>query len=245
MAKFRFSSIVAVLALSCAVGALPSRAAEPEGEEPAGESGEASEEVEENVATDLESLVRVVQQRPVLKAMRFELNGTAGVSTADVMHDQYSVTATGRFHISEWLSIGATYGKYFTSQSQTFRDVTGDLEVYPEISRLEWYAGADVSLVMFDGKFKLFDDAIGYWDLHALIGGGVTKTSRGDAPLPTGMLGLGMRIFVTPWLTLNLEVRDHIYVESFSAGSRLVNSIVGQAGLSIFIPFGFDYSYPK
>lgn len=242
MAKNRFSSIVAVFALSGAVGAVPARAAEPEGEEPAVDGGARPEA---DVETDLESLVRVVQQRPVLKAMRLELSGTAGVSTADVMHDQYSVNATGRFHISEWLSIGATYGKYFTSQSQTFLDVTGDLEVYPEISRLQWYAGADVSLVMFDGKFKLFDDAIGYWDLHALIGGGVTKTSRGDAPLPTGMLGLGMRIFVTPWLTLNLEVRDHIYVESFGSGSRLVNNIVGQAGLSIFIPFGFDYSYPK
>lgn len=206
---------------------------------------EGEEEEEEVITSDLDSLVRVVQQRPILKAMRFELALHGGVSTADVMHDQYSASATGRFHINEWLSIGASYAKYFSSRSATFADVTGDLEVYPELSRLQWYAGADVSLVMFDGKFKLFDDAIGYWDIHALIGGGVTTTSRSESPKPTGMLGLGMRIFLTKWLTLNFEVRDHIYVESFNAGSRLINNIVGQGGITLFIPFGFDYSYPK
>lgn len=234
---------MAVLVLFGATG--DARAAEPEDEpETTSESGE-STEGSEDVKTDLESLVRVVQQRPIIKAMRLEVSFLAGVSTADVMHDQFELGAGGRFHISEWLSIGASYNKYFSSRSQVFRDVTGDLEVYPELSQVQWYAGADVALVMFDGKFKLFDDAIGYWDIYALLGGGVTKTSRGDSPLPTGMLGVGMRIFLAKWLTLSFELRDHIYVESFNAGSELVNNVVGQGGITIFIPFGFDYSYPK
>jgi len=232
-----------VLVLSGATAAV--RAAEPDSGAPSPtESDEATEEPEE-VKSDLDSLVRVVQQRPIVKAMRLEIGFLAGVSTADVMHDQYTLTGSGRFHISEWLSIGASYSKYFSSRSKIFTDVTGDLEVYPELSQVQWYAGADIALVMFDGKFKLFDDAIGYWDIYALLGGGVTKTSRGDSPLPTGMLGVGMRIFLAKWLTLSFELRNHIYVESFNAGSELVNNVVGQGGITIFIPFGFDYSYSK
>ncbi len=44
---------------------------------------------------------------------------------------------------------------------------------------------------------------------------------------------------------VTFELRDHIYFEDFNAGTELINNVVGQAGLSIFIPFGFDYEYPR
>lgn len=238
------------LALLCALvlGSAPALAADPDA--PAPDAGEdtpddATEPEPEAPKSDLDALVRVVQQRPILKSGRFELLAGAGLVVNDDMYDHWLATATGRMHISEWISIGATYAKYFSDESDLQATVMRDFEVFPELSAYQWYAGADVTLVAIDGKFVFFDDAISYWDLYLSLGGGVTKTSRSDDPKPTGMIGVGLRMFITDWLTLTVELRDHLFVEKFNAGNELVNNLVGQAGLTLFIPFGFSYEYAK
>ncbi len=230
----------ALLALA-ALSASPAHAAEPD--EPP--SDELVEPEAEEPKSDLDALVRVVQQRPVLKSGRFELLVGAGLVTNDPMYDQWLATATGRVHVSEWISIGASYAKYFSDPSDLQSTVMDDFEVFPELSALRWYAGGDVTFVAADGKFMFFDSTIVYWDLYASIGGGVTVTSRGDDPKPSGMFGVGLRMFLNDWLTLTFELRDTLFIEKFNAGNELVNNLVGQAGITIFIPFGFDYEYAK
>jgi len=237
-----------MLSLALLLGASPAWSADPGGDSdaPALDEGAPEDTAEpEAPKSDLDSLVRVVQQRPVLKSGRFELLLGAGLVVNDDMYDHWLATATGRMHISEWISIGATYGKYFSDASDLQATVMQDFEVFPELSAYQWYAGGDVTLVAIDGKFVFFDDAISYWDIYLSLGGGVTKTSRSDDPKPTGMIGVGMRMFLTDWLTVTVELRDHIFVEKFAAGDELVNNVVGQAGLTLFIPFGFDYEYAK
>lgn len=238
----------ALVAVLVAFAATPVRAADDPppggGIDDEGE-GTTDEPEPEAPKSDLDSLVRVLQQRPVLKSYRFELLAGAGLVVNDTMYDTWLATMTGRFHISEWISVGATYAKYFSSGSQLQDTVQTDFEVFPEVSQSRWYAGGDVTFVAADGKFVVFDASIVYWDLYASIGGGVTVTSRSDDPKPTGLIGVGMRLFLTDWLTLSFELRDHIFPEKFRAGNELVNNLVGQAGLTLFIPFGFDYEYAK
>jgi len=243
----RTISTALIIATSAAVleGA-PAAAAEP-GDGPAtpteGEEGEEPEEVIKK--SDLDSLIRVVQQRPVLKAGRFELFLGGGIGANDQFYRHYLATATGRAHVSEWVSIGATYEKYFSQEAALLDTVTGDFEVFPELSRLQWYAGADVTVVALEGKFTFFDTSIAYWDLYASLGGGVMKTSRGDDLKPAGLVGVGLRFYLTEWWTIAFELKDHIFFEKFNAGSELVNDVVGQVGFTFFIPFGFDYEYVK
>ncbi|MCA9513588.1 MAG: outer membrane beta-barrel domain-containing protein [Myxococcales bacterium] len=214
-----------------------------DGEEPGDEGG--PEEEEGLTSTErLERAIRVLQRRPIVKDGRFELTLTGGIGASDRMYRHVTATATGRFHVSEFVSIGATYAHYFSSESKLYDDVTGDFELFPERSEIRWYAGADVSVVPIDGKFAVFDDGLVYWDIYGSLGGGVTTTSRGDAR-PTGMVGLGLRFYFAKWLALTFEVRDHIFIESYRAGNELVNNVVGQGGFSFFIPFGFDYEYPR
>ncbi|MCC6620468.1 MAG: outer membrane beta-barrel domain-containing protein [Deltaproteobacteria bacterium] len=233
--------------------AAPALAAEDPGDEapvegetttPPEEPGE--EEPEDAVVkTDLDSLIRVVQQRPVLKSGRFELFLGGGLVAGDQFYRHYLATAHGRVHVSEWVSIGATYSKYFSEEAALLDTVTGDFEVFPELSRLQWYAGADVTVVALEGKFTFFDASIVYWDLYASIGGGVMKTSRGDDLKPAGLVGAGLRFYLTEWWTVAFELKDHIFFEKFNAGNELVNDVVGQVGFTFFIPFGFDYEYVK
>ncbi|MFT7580119.1 MAG: outer membrane beta-barrel protein, partial [Myxococcota bacterium] len=217
-------------------------------EEEEEEAPEAEPEPEIDTRTSqerLEDSIRVFQQRPIVKSGRFELALTGGLIASDTMFEHTLVSATGRFHISEWVSVGATYAKYFSTESTLFKEVTTDFELFPEISRVQWYAGGDVSVVPIDGKLVLFDDTIVYFDIYASIGGGVTKTNRSDSLKPTGMVGVGIRLFFAEWLSLTVELRDHLLFEEFKTGTELVNNVVGQAGFSIFLPFGFDYEYPR
>lgn len=253
-------SLLLRLTLAAALLAVPQgvvRAAEPDevdappaAGEPGGAEDDSADEagdVDDEGLTSAERLersIRVLQRRPIVKDGRFELTLTGGVGASDRMYRHVTATATGRFHVSEFVSIGATYSHYFASESKLFDQVTRDFELYPERSEIRWYAGADVSVVPIDGKFAVFDDGLIYWDLYGSLGGGVTTTSRGDAR-PTGMVGLGVRFYLARWIALTFEVRDHIFIESYRAGNELVNNVVGQGGLSIFLPFGFDYEYPR
>lgn len=232
--------------LTCLACTAPASALAADEPPPDGEATTEEGEPEEPAyVSDLDSLVRVIQQRSVLKSGRFELFAGAGLVVNDAMYDHWMATATGRVHVSEWISIGATYSKFFSAVSELQRTVAKDYEVFPELSATRWYAGGDVTFVAVDGKFVFFDSAIAYWDLYASIGGGVTVTSRSDSPKPTGMVGVGWRLFLADWLTLSVELRDYLFIEKFNAGNELVNNLVGQAGLTIFIPFGFDYEYAK
>ena len=82
-------------------------------------------------------------------------------------------------------------------------------------------------------------------------------------------LGLGLRIFLTKWLAANIEVRDYIYPEKleqltiasgpignktagpsnpdtwYADSVTITNNIQMNVGLSIFIPFSFDYRLVK
>jgi outer membrane beta-barrel protein len=80
-------------------------------------------------------------------------------------------------------------------------------------------------------------------------------------------VGIGLRIFLNRWFAANLEVRDYIYNEqlenlSIAQGpirsgtgpdesskwfgeNRLTNNVQAQLGVSIFLPFGWEYRLPK
>jgi len=77
--------------------------------------------------------------------------------------------------------------------------------------------------------------------------------------------GLGLRIFLNRWFAATLEVRDYIYNEKLEntdsivgqtqaqlqdknnwyKENRLTNNVQAQVGLSIFLPFSWEYRLPK
>ncbi len=80
-------------------------------------------------------------------------------------------------------------------------------------------------------------------------------------------VGIGLRIFLNRWFAANLEVRDYIYNEQLEAltigqqpikkaggpddpgtwfgQNSLTNNVQAQIGISIFLPFGWEYRLPK
>jgi outer membrane beta-barrel protein len=81
-------------------------------------------------------------------------------------------------------------------------------------------------------------------------------------------LGIGLRIFFNRWFALNLEIRDYIYNEQLEntsiaptgggpgtggqqdpgtwyGANSLTNNVQAQVGVSVFLPFGWEYRLPK
>ncbi len=80
-------------------------------------------------------------------------------------------------------------------------------------------------------------------------------------------LGIGLRIFFNRWFAVNLEIRDYIYDEQLEntcvagtacnpkgsatdqstwyGSSSITNDVQAQLGISIFLPFSWEYRLPK
>lgn len=192
----------------------------------------------------VEEDIRVIQQRPFLRKGRGELAPYFAFAMNETLFTHLGVGIVVNYHILENLSVGASYAKYFSHERELFQDVQDDYRVYPEKWELDWYAGGHVAYVPVYGKFILFNSAIVHWDAYLIAGLGATRTSITDAAF-TGNLGLGSRLFLAEGLTLNFEVRDYIFEEDFKGGARVVNNVMLQVGLSIFLPWSVSYRYPK
>jgi hypothetical protein len=75
--------------------------------------------------------------------------------------------------------------------------------------------------------------------------------------------GIGIRVFVTKYLTVFGEFRDYIYLEKLEnlevslgadredeatwidENATLTNNMSVHLGVTLFFPFGFEYRYPK
>jgi len=188
--------------------------------------------------------VSVIQQKPLIRAMRVELTPTFGYTVNETMREYMQAAATLRFHITDEWSVGINYGHYFSSNQDLVDELQGEYAIFPERNSIQWFAGGDVGWSPIYGKFVLFETGIVHWDLFLTAGAGVTKTLAPD-PVVTATAGLGARFYMTQWLTLTVELKDHIYPETFKAGTKIMNNLVVHSGLSIFFPFTTEYKYAK
>lgn len=204
--------------------------------------------MEVDLGDDFEEQIHVYQRRPFMRKLRFELAPTFAVAFNETLTHQFAVGANGTFHITDWLFIGGTYNKFFHSESSVFNEVQDAYGVFPERKFMDFYAGGHIGYVPIYGKFILFGTAIVHYDVYLVAGAGVTRTytvgSDGENRV-TGNFGLGSRLFLTEWLTLDFEIRDYIYNEEFKAGDSIVNNLMFQTGLSVFFPFKHSYRYAK
>jgi len=188
--------------------------------------------------------VHVLEQRPFLHALRVELAPAFGYTINEVLSEQLQVGGTLRFHVTETISVGGIYHHYFSSQSSRAMQLQNEFELFPETSFPKWFAGGEINYTPIYGKMIVSGLTTVHWNAYLSGGAGVTKTAAPD-PLFTAMIGLGTRFFVTSWFTINVEVRDYIYSEPFKAGSEIINNVAIHTGVSLFVPFTYNYRYPK
>jgi outer membrane beta-barrel protein len=138
-----------------------------------------------------------------------------------------------------------------------------------------WGGQLNFTYVPIFGKFAMFKQWILHWDMWVIGGGGfiftrpiptIDKEYREfDFSIKFCFnVGIGWRLFLSRFLAVTLELRDYIFPEeiesretSFSESDRenkdlwmeeehsLTNNVMLNVGLSIFIPFTFEYKLKK
>jgi outer membrane beta-barrel protein len=124
------------------------------------------------------------------------------------------------------------------------------------------------------GKFSGFDKFIFHYDGYIVGGVGALRTRpiavidpdnrKFDYDWRLAMsVGIGLRVFLNRWFAVTGELRDYVYVEQLEAttvgktqaeqrnpdtwfGEKpLTNNVQAQIGISMFLPFSWEYRLPK
>jgi outer membrane beta-barrel protein len=166
------------------------------------------------------------------------------------------------------------YYRPFNVDSEFNAQVRRAARVGVPLTEYDWSAALNFTYVPAYGKFSGFGDFIFHYDAYIVGGVGAISTRPIPVIDPDNRnfefepklafnAGLGLRIFFTRWFAAILEVRDYIYNEKLEnteiattipqqqdegtwfGDSKLTNNVQAQVGISIFLPFSFEYRLPK
>lgn len=188
--------------------------------------------------------IRIIQQKSFMRDGRIELTPSFGLSLNENLNSHFFTGGSISYHITDLISLGGDYFKYFGKMSSLAKEVGNDFFVYPEKKLIQQYFGAHFSYVLIYGKFVSFERFIIHFDAYVKGGGGVIETSY-KSYHPSGNIGIGLRIFLTDFLTFNLELTDYIYRENYRAENLMINNVSFCGSFSVFAPFKYEYKYPK
>lgn len=208
----------------------------------------------------------VVVRKPFLKVGRLELLPTWGVTMNDNIIRHLQFTGQLNYFLTDVLAVGVE-GQYFVKDlREPFDLVARQARRLPTVNKYNYGAALNFHYVPIYGKFAILDEHLVHWETFFTAGVGFTQSEvlpRDPALQPftnfliTPNVGASMRFFVTKFLTVNVGIRDYIFVDKFEATSRteisgeaarenadssLINNVVFQAGLSFWFPTSFEYT---
>lgn len=166
------------------------------------------------------------------------------------------------------------YYQPFNVDSEFNSQVRRSARVGVPLTEYNWGAALNFTYVPAYGKFAGFGDFIFHYDAYVVGGVGAISTRPIPVIDPDNRnfewenriafnAGLGLRIFFNRWFAATMEVRDYVFNDKLEnteipltqaaqqdsanwyGESKLTNAVQAQVGVSIFIPFSFDYRLPK
>jgi outer membrane beta-barrel protein len=211
----------------------------------------------------------VVVRKPFLKVRRTELFPFVGITMNDNMIRHESIGGEFAYWLTDALAVGVE-GQYMIHNFQEPYDlVARQARRLPTLNQYNWQTALDFHYVPVYGKFAVLDKKLVTWEaaFTAGIGVGQSEVVPRDTKYPgfTNFLiqpnvGVSMRFFLAKWLTVNIGIRDYIFVDKFEptnrsptmnatasdasahADSALINNLMFQAGLSFWLPTSFEYT---
>lgn len=211
----------------------------------------------------------VVQRRPFLKSGRLELQPLTGVSVNDTLIRHWAFGGDLNYFLSEVFAVGLQ-GMYFLKE-RTEREGLVGLQ-YNRIATLNkyiWTAALNFTYLPAYGKFTVFNRHLMHWEGFVSGGVGMTQTEiiprkGGDETFSTNAItanvGVGGRLYVLDWLTLNVALRDFVFNDKFeptnrgnepidqvknNAEDQFVHNLMLYVGVGFYLPPSFDYRTPR
>jgi len=232
-------------------------------------------DMDKEAARQFKEPLYAVQQIFALRVRRFELNPYWSQTLNDQFVGHPGPGIALNYYITNVLLVGVNGNYYepFNVDSDFNGQVRRAARVAVPLTEYQWSAGLNLGYVFSYGKFAGFGDFIFHYDAYVLGGVGVlsnrpipvidpdNRNFEYETKLTIVNPGIGLRIFFNRWFAAMLEVRDYIFsdrIENTSIAanpadkstwyddkSRITNNVQAQLGVSIFIPFSFDYRLPK
>ncbi|MCP4606957.1 MAG: outer membrane beta-barrel domain-containing protein [Proteobacteria bacterium] len=230
-------------------------------------------EQEEDVAHPIWAVQRIY----ALRARRVDLQPSFGISMNDPYMHHMAVSLGASYYITEVLAAGLSFNFYRWLDAPSplnYRLSRATHQTVP-INEYSWAGQLNFTYVPIYGKFAIFTEWILHWDVWVIGGGGFIFSRPRPIIDPEFRdfkfemkfcfnVGIGLRLFLSRFLAVFLELRDYIYpeelesLETFSdidaredkdtwldEDYKLTNNVMLQVGISLFIPFTFDYKLPK
>jgi len=211
----------------------------------------------------------VVMRKPFLKIRRTDLMPFLATTMNDNMIRHYAAGAEFNYFLTDVLSVGVE-GQYYTHQFREPFDLVGrQARRLPTINKYNFSAALNFHYVPVYGKFAILDKHLVHWETYFTAGVGVTQSEVVPRDprfgaftnlLITPNVGAAMRFFIFKWFTVNVGIRDYIFLDQFEptdrnamtnptpemakehADSALINNVMFQAGVSFWIPPTFEYT---
>lgn len=256
-------------------GAKEGAAAEaPEGDDTTKPEG--GEETEPKVAKPTTLAwqdIVVVERKDFLKTGRLELVPFTGLSINDNLIRHYAFGLDLNYFLSDVFSVGLQ-GQYFIKDLSEREDLIGlQYNRIPTLNHYLYTAALNFGYAPVYGKFAFLNKSIVHWEIFASGGLGWIRTEiipRDPSQLSwTNDLvalnvGLGSRIFLFDWLTVNFALRDYIFADRFEPPTRVagtplatvmadssahdsqfVNNVMAYVGIGMYLPTSFQYKAPR
>lgn len=210
--------------------------------------------------------IMVVVRKPFLKGGRVELLPTWGTTMNDNLIRHFQFAAAINYFVTDVLAVGVEGQYYVKDLREPFDLVARQARRLPTVNKYNFGAALNFHYVPIYGKFAVLDEHLVHWETYFTAGVGFTQSEvipRDPALqsfknfLITPNVGASMRFFIFKWLTVNVGIRDYVFVDRFEATDRteisgdaaknnadssLINNVVFQAGVSFWLPPSFEYT---
>ena len=224
---------------------------------------------------DIHAEIYAVQQIYALRARRFEFNPYFGFTLNDQFVSHPGPGLAINYYLTNVLAIGLNGNLYtgLNTDSRFNFENRRATHVAAPLNEYQFSAALNFTYVPMYGKFAAFGDFIFHYDAYVVGGVGAISTRpipvidpdnrKFDYEMKLAVnVGLGLRIFLNRWFAVTAEVRDYIFNEklenlTIAAGSgktdkgtwygdnQITNNVQAQIGVSVFIPFSWNYRLPK
>jgi outer membrane beta-barrel protein len=219
--------------------------------------------------------IYAVQRMYVLRNGRFELIPSIAFPVNDPYVSHPALCAGLNYWVTNVLAVGANFLWYqgLESESKLNFSVRRSTRLAVPITEYQLGGHLNFTYVPIYGKFEMFNDSIFQWDAYLIGGVGLLRTRPVAVVDPAVRTfdfdwrvafnaGVGLRVFITKWLSAFGELRDYMYLEKLEnlqvslddrespntwidPNATLTNNVTAHLGITMFFPFTFEYRYPK
>lgn len=157
-----------------------------------------------------------------------ELYAAAGLLPLDAFYKGIGPVASYTWHMGDVIGWEVVRGQYSFAMATSLRNqLIKDFQVKPtEFEEAQYLLTSSLIWTPLYGKMAMFNSRVVHAEMYGILGATVARFSKGSFK-PGPQVGLGLRFFLSPSVSLRLEGRYHYLFANTS--SQIVDIAAGLA----------------